>query len=52
MPKKYIGKTEHTFKTNYNKHIQAIRSNKQNSKYARHILGTVHTYGSLKWAII
>jgi hypothetical protein len=29
----------------YVEHIQAIKANKQNSKYAQHILDTGYTYG-------
>jgi hypothetical protein len=30
------------------KHIQAVRTNKQNSKFAQHILETQHTYGMIE----
>jgi hypothetical protein len=41
-PLKYIGHTGHTFKLRYKEHINAIRTNKQNSKFAQHILETRH----------
>jgi hypothetical protein len=31
----------------YNEHIHAIKANKQNSKYAEHILDTGHTYSTV-----
>jgi hypothetical protein len=32
----------------YKEHIQAIRTNKSNSKYAQHILDTQHTYSNIQ----
>jgi hypothetical protein len=42
-PLKYIGQTGRTFNTRYKEHIHAIRTNRQQSKYAEHILNTKHT---------
>jgi hypothetical protein len=36
-----------TFKVRYREHINAIRTNKQNSKFAQHILETGHTYNMM-----
>jgi Fe-S cluster assembly scaffold protein SufB len=44
---KYISKTGRTFKTGYNKHINATKSNKSTSKYAQHILDHQHSYGTV-----
>jgi hypothetical protein len=41
---KYIGQTGRTFRVRYKKHVNAIRTNKQNSKFAQHILETQHNY--------
>jgi hypothetical protein len=46
-PKNYIGQTGRTFKTRYKKHIQAIRNNRPDTGYCRHILDTGHAYGSI-----
>lgn len=35
--------TGRTFKTRCRAHIQALKANKQSSKYAQHILGTGHS---------
>jgi hypothetical protein len=35
------------FLTRYKEHIQAIRTNNPNSKYAEHILDTQHTYSNI-----
>jgi hypothetical protein len=43
----YIGQTGRTFKLRYKEHINAIRTNKQNSKYAQHILETRHNYDTM-----
>jgi hypothetical protein len=43
-----LGTTGRTFRTRYREHVQAIRTNKINSKYAQHILDTQHTYGSIE----
>jgi hypothetical protein len=43
---KYIGQTGRDFRTRYKEHIQAIRTNNPNSKYAQHILDTQHTYSN------
>jgi hypothetical protein len=44
---KYIGQTGRTFKTRSKEHIQAIRSNNDNSGYANHMLNTGHACGSI-----
>jgi hypothetical protein len=44
---KYIGQTGHTFKARFKEHIQDIRTNKSNSKFAQHILDTGHTYNTI-----
>jgi hypothetical protein len=36
-----------TFKTGYKEHIHAIRNNRPNTGYSRHILDTGHTYGNI-----
>jgi hypothetical protein len=46
-PLKYIGQTGRTFKVRYREHINAIRTNRQNSKFAKHILETGHNYDTL-----
>jgi hypothetical protein len=38
----------HTFKGQYREHIQAIRTNRQTSKYAEHILDTGHAHNTIK----
>jgi hypothetical protein len=43
----YIGQTGRTFKTRYKEHIQAIKSNNDNSGYSNHMLNTGHTYGNI-----
>jgi hypothetical protein len=45
--KKYISQTGRTFKTRYNEHINAIKSNKSTSRYAQHILDNQHSYGTI-----
>jgi hypothetical protein len=45
MPKKYVRQTGRNFQTRYKEHIQAIRANNSNSKYAQHILESQHSYG-------
>jgi hypothetical protein len=47
-PLQYVGQTGRNFKTTYKEHIQAIRNNKPNSKYAQHILDTQHTYSTIE----
>jgi hypothetical protein len=40
----YVGQTGCTFKVRYKEHVQAIRTNRQNSKFAEHMLYTdTHT---------
>jgi hypothetical protein len=41
-------KVRRTFKTRYKEHMQAIRTNKQTSKYAQHILDSVHKYNTIQ----
>jgi hypothetical protein len=45
-PLEYTGQTGRTFHTRYKEHIEAIRSNKGNSEYPKHILNKGHTYGT------
>jgi hypothetical protein len=40
--------TGRTFKTRCREHIQALKANKQSSKYAQHILGTGHSYRTVQ----
>jgi hypothetical protein len=42
-PLKYVGQTDRNFHTRFKEHIQAIRTNKQSSTFAQHILDTQHT---------
>jgi hypothetical protein len=44
----YIGQTGHTFKTRFQEHPTAIQFNKDNSKFANHILNIMHSYGTTK----
>jgi hypothetical protein len=44
---KYLGQTDRTFKTRYNEHINAIKSNKSTSRYAQHILDNRYSYGTI-----
>jgi hypothetical protein len=46
-PLKYIGQTGRTFRVRYREHLNAIRINKQNSKFAQHILETGHDYDTI-----
>jgi hypothetical protein len=39
--------TGRTFKVRYREHINAIRTNRQNSKFAQHILETEHNYDTM-----
>jgi hypothetical protein len=43
--KVYVGKTGSHFRTRYKEDIHDIKYNKDNSKYAAHILGMQHEYG-------
>jgi hypothetical protein len=43
--KVYVGQTGRDFKTGYKKHINDIKSNKDKSRYAVHILQENHEYG-------
>jgi hypothetical protein len=47
-PIRYIGQTGRMFKDRYREHIQAIRTNRQTSKYAQHILDAGHAYGTIE----
>jgi hypothetical protein len=44
---KYIGQTGRTFKARFNEHIHDIRTNRHNSKFAKHILDTGHAYNMM-----
>jgi hypothetical protein len=44
----YVGQTGRMLKDWYTEHIQAIRTNKQTSKYAQHILETGHMYHTIE----
>jgi hypothetical protein len=44
---KYVGQTGRTFKIHYKEHIQAIRTNKHNAKFAQHILDTAYAFNSI-----
>ena len=41
---KYVGQTGHNFRTRYKEHIREIKTNGQKSKFAQHIMDTVHNY--------
>jgi hypothetical protein len=47
MPHEYVGQTGRTFKVCCKEHIEAIRTNGHNSKFAQHMLGTGHAYNSI-----
>jgi hypothetical protein len=47
-PLKNIGQTEHTFRIWYREHINAIRTNRKNSKFGQHILNTEYEYDTLE----
>jgi hypothetical protein len=47
-PLKCVGQTGRNFRTRFREHIQAIRNNKPNSKFAQHILDTQHTYDTIE----
>jgi hypothetical protein len=47
-PLQYIGQTGRSFNTRYKEHIRAIRYNKETSGYAKHILNSGHSYGSIE----
>jgi hypothetical protein len=40
--------TGRNFRTRYKEHIQSIRTNNANSRYAQHTLETQHSYGPLE----
>jgi hypothetical protein len=46
-PLQYIGQTGRSFNTRYKEHVRAIKYNKETSGYARHILNSGHSYGSI-----
>jgi hypothetical protein len=46
-PIKYIGQTGRTSKARFKEHIQDIRTNKSNTKFAQHILNIEHTYNTI-----
>jgi hypothetical protein len=41
---KYVGQTNISFRMRFKEHIQAVRTNISNSKFAKHILDAQHTY--------
>jgi hypothetical protein len=43
-PLKYVGQTGRTFKARYKEHIHDVKTNKQNSRFAQHILDAEHNY--------
>lgn len=43
-PKKYISQTSRTFNAGYKKHVHAIRNNRPDKEYSRHILETGRAY--------
>jgi hypothetical protein len=43
-----VGQTERDFKKRYEEHINGIRSNKDKSRYALHILQENHEYGPIE----
>jgi hypothetical protein len=45
-PLKYTGQTRCTFKVCYREHINAIRTNRLNSKFAQHVLETGHNHNT------
>jgi hypothetical protein len=45
---KYVGQTRCTFRTRYKEYIREIKTNGQKSKYAQHILDTIHEYGKIE----
>jgi hypothetical protein len=46
-PLRYTKQSGRIFEVRYEEHIQAVRTNGQNSKYAQHIFNTWHTYGTI-----
>jgi hypothetical protein len=46
-PLRYIGQTGCIFRTRYRLHVNAIRTNKQSSKFAQYILETGHNSGKM-----
>jgi hypothetical protein len=46
--KKYIGQTGRIFQTRFKEHIRDIKNNGHNSKFAQHILDTIHDYGMME----
>jgi hypothetical protein len=46
-PLKYTGQTRRTFKIRHREHINALRKNTQDSKFAQHILESGHEYDTL-----
>jgi hypothetical protein len=46
--KKYVGQAGRNFQKRYKEHIQSIRTNNSNSRFAQHILETQHPYGPLE----
>jgi hypothetical protein len=50
-PLKYIGQTGRTFRVRYKEHINAIKTNKQNSKFSQRMLDTQHNYNTIDQSI-
>lgn len=47
-PLKYVGQTGRTFNIRFKEHIHDIKNNGQNSKFAQHILDTMHDYNTIE----
>jgi hypothetical protein len=45
---KYVGQTGCTFRTRYKEHTRELKTNGQKSKYAQHILDTIHNYDTVE----
>jgi hypothetical protein len=48
---KYIGQTGRTFRIRYKQHINDIKTNEQNPKFAQHILDTQDSYNTIDQSI-
>ena len=46
-PLSYIGQTGRTFNIRYKEHIRDIKNNGLSSKFAQHIIDTLHDYGTI-----
>jgi hypothetical protein len=47
-PLKYLGQIDRTFRTRYNEHIRELQTNGKTSKYAQHILNTIHNNDTME----